>query len=265
MLSAPSRRCWGSPSGALHHWVDQRYSAALCCVTQWPCVVFRSCPVALCYSVAQCCVTQLPIGPALCYSAVLCCATWCPSVTWLSCPAVHYSMAQCYSVTLCYIIQCPSVILPSVPVLHYSVAPCCLTQWPCVVTSSSVLHYSVAQCYSASPCFITQRLAVLTERRYSASSSCRACRMALHSAMMRSRCESRVHEESASSAAPLMMASSRCSRDGLTFSSFTARGSRTIKFCTKPGVHIRTVSSMTLLLYFSLAELQWHFASQMCC
>lgn len=64
---------------------------------------------------------------------------------------------------------------------------------------------------------------------YSESRSWRAWRIALHSAMMRSRWKSRVQEESASKAAPLMIASKRFSSDGLIFSSLTTRGSWIIK------------------------------------
>lgn len=57
--------------------------------------------------------------------------------------------------------------------------------------------------------------------------------MALHSAMIRSRWRSRVQDESASSAAPLMMASRRFSSDGLMSSSVTVSGFTTIKFWEK--------------------------------
>lgn len=65
---------------------------------------------------------------------------------------------------------------------------------------------------------------------YSESRSWRAWRMALHSAIIRSRWKSLVHEESANSAAPLIMASRRFSSDGLISSSVTVSGSKTIKF-----------------------------------
>lgn len=64
---------------------------------------------------------------------------------------------------------------------------------------------------------------------YSESRSWRAWRIALHSAMMRSRWKSRVQEESASKAAPLIIASKRFSSDGLILSSLTKRGSWMIK------------------------------------
>lgn len=66
---------------------------------------------------------------------------------------------------------------------------------------------------------------------YSLSKSWRACRTALHSATMRSRRSSRVHEESAISAAPLMMLSKRSSREGRKRASLNVRGSKMILFC----------------------------------
>ena len=70
----------------------------------------------------------------------------------------------------------------------------------------------------------------LTFFSYSVSRSCRAWRTALHSCTMRSRRSSRVHEESAIKAAPLMMLSRRSSRDGRDRISSYARGSMII-FC----------------------------------
>lgn len=137
MLSSPSRRCWGSPSGALHHWEDQRYSAALRCVPQLP-----SCPVVLC------CPVWLS-GPVLCYSV----AHW-PCLVLLSCPVLCYLVAQWCFTQWPNVTQSPCVTLRSVPVLHYLVASCCVTQWPCVVTSGPVLRYSVALHYSAAPWYL---------------------------------------------------------------------------------------------------------------
>lgn len=88
---------------------------------------------------------------------------------------------------------------------------------------------------------------------YSDSRSWRAWRIALHSAMMRSRWKSRVQEESASKAAPLIIASKRFSSDGRIFSSLTTRGSWIIKCWKTLGVLVREVRLIKLLLYFSLA------------
>lgn len=71
----------------------------------------------------------------------------------------------------------------------------------------------------------------LTLFMYSLSRSCSACRTALHSATIRSRRSSRVHEESAMSAAPLMMLSSLSSSDGRNRASLNVMGSRMILFC----------------------------------
>lgn len=71
----------------------------------------------------------------------------------------------------------------------------------------------------------------LTLFMYSLNKSWRACRTALHSATMRSRRSSRVQEESAMSAAPLMMLSKRSSKEGRKRASLNVRGSRIILFC----------------------------------
>lgn len=71
----------------------------------------------------------------------------------------------------------------------------------------------------------------LTLFMYSLSKSWRACRTALHSATMRSRRSSRVQDESAMSAAPLMMLSKRSSREGRKRASLNVRGSKMILFC----------------------------------
>lgn len=70
----------------------------------------------------------------------------------------------------------------------------------------------------------------LTLFMYSLSRSCSACRTALHSATILSRLSSLVQEESAMSAAPLMMLSSRSSRDGRNLASLNVMGSRIILF-----------------------------------
>lgn len=70
----------------------------------------------------------------------------------------------------------------------------------------------------------------LTLFMYSLSRSWSACRTALHSATILSRRSSRVHEESAMSAAPLMMLSSLSSRDGRNLASLNVMGSRMILF-----------------------------------
>lgn len=67
---------------------------------------------------------------------------------------------------------------------------------------------------------------------YSDSRSCSACRTALHSCTMRSRRSSRVQDESAISAAPLMMLSSRSSSEGRERTSLNDSGSMII-FCCK--------------------------------
>lgn len=66
---------------------------------------------------------------------------------------------------------------------------------------------------------------------YSESRSCSACRTELHSATIRSRRSSRVQEESAMRAAPLMMLSRRSSREGRNLSSLKLCGSTMICFC----------------------------------
>ena len=71
---------------------------------------------------------------------------------------------------------------------------------------------------------------VLTLPIYSDRRSWRAWRTELHSATMRSLRSSRVHEESAMRAAPLMMLSRRSSREGRKRSSLKARGSTMICF-----------------------------------
>lgn len=70
----------------------------------------------------------------------------------------------------------------------------------------------------------------LTLFMYSLSRSWSAWRTALHSATIRSRRSSRVHEESAMRAAPLMMLSRRSSRDGRNRASLNVMGSRMILF-----------------------------------
>lgn len=70
----------------------------------------------------------------------------------------------------------------------------------------------------------------LTLFMYSLSRSWSACRTALHSATIRSRRSSRVQEESAMRAAPLMMLSSLSSRDGRNLASLNVMGSRMILF-----------------------------------
>lgn len=70
----------------------------------------------------------------------------------------------------------------------------------------------------------------LTLFMYSERRSWRAWRIALHSVIMRSRWISRVQEESANKAAPLIIPSKRFSSDGLILSSFTVRGSKTTRF-----------------------------------
>lgn len=71
----------------------------------------------------------------------------------------------------------------------------------------------------------------LTLFMYSLNKSCRACRTALHSATMRSRRSSRVHDESAIRAAPLIMLSKRSSREGRKRASLNVKGSKMILFC----------------------------------
>lgn len=70
----------------------------------------------------------------------------------------------------------------------------------------------------------------LTLFMYSLSRSWSACRTALHSATILSRRSSRVQDESAMSAAPLMMLSSLSSRDGRNLASLNVMGSRIILF-----------------------------------
>lgn len=71
----------------------------------------------------------------------------------------------------------------------------------------------------------------LTLPIYSDRRSWRAWRTELHSATMRSLRSSRVHEESAIRAAPLIMLSRRSSREGRKRSSLNASGSTMICFC----------------------------------
>lgn len=80
----------------------------------------------------------------------------------------------------------------------------------------------------------------LTLFMYSLNKSWRAWRTALHSATMRSRRSSRVHEESAINAAPLMMLSKRSSREGRKRASLNVRGSRMILFCRVKMKKVRT-------------------------
>lgn len=70
----------------------------------------------------------------------------------------------------------------------------------------------------------------LTLFMYSLSRSWSACRTALHSATILSRRSSRVQDESAMRAAPLMMLSSLSSRDGRNLASLNVMGSRIILF-----------------------------------
>lgn len=73
----------------------------------------------------------------------------------------------------------------------------------------------------------------LTLPIYSDKRSWRAWRTELHSATMRSLRSSRVHEESAMRAAPLIMLSRRSSKEGRKRSSLNARGSTMICFWKK--------------------------------
>lgn len=76
--------------------------------------------------------------------------------------------------------------------------------------------------------------------------------MALHSAIIRSRWRSLVQDESANSAAPLMIASRRFSSDGLMSSSVTVSGFRTIKLWEKKTVGGLGVSGSPFCLSFPL-------------
>lgn len=76
-----------------------------------------------------------------------------------------------------------------------------------------------------------RKVLILTLPMYSESRSCRAWRTALHSATILSRRSSRVQDESAIRAAPLMMLSRRSSREGLKRSSLKLKGSTMICFC----------------------------------
>lgn len=76
---------------------------------------------------------------------------------------------------------------------------------------------------------------ILTLPIYSDRRSWRAWRTELHSATMRSLRSSRVQEESAMRAAPLIMLSRRSSREGRKRSSLNASGSTMICFCKERG------------------------------
>lgn len=92
-----------------------------------------------------------------------------------------------------------------------------------------------------SPDILVQReILTLTLPMYSESRSCRAWRTALHSATMRSRRSSRVQDESAIRAAPLIMLSRRSSSEGLKRSSLKLKGSTMICFYRESVTDIKT-------------------------
>lgn len=86
----------------------------------------------------------------------------------------------------------------------------------------------------------------LTFPIYSDKRSWRAWRTELHSATMRSLRSSRVHEESAMRAAPLIMLSRRSSKEGRKRSSLNARGSTMICFCKKRSRREITTAGKTM-------------------
>lgn len=92
----------------------------------------------------------------------------------------------------------------------------------------------------SSDILVPREVLALTLPMYSDSRSCRAWRTALHSATMRSRRSSRVQDESAIRAAPLIMLSRRSSSEGLKRSSLKLKGSTMICFYRKRVTEINT-------------------------
>lgn len=92
----------------------------------------------------------------------------------------------------------------------------------------------------SSDILVQREVLTLTLPMYSESRSCRAWRTALHSATMRSRRSSRVQDESAIRAAPLIMLSRRSSSEGLKRSSLKLKGSTMICFYRESVTDINT-------------------------